>query len=81
MEVQRFTHELGLEIFFLYHVIIHLEKKFCAKKTLVSRYSRAVIAWKMCFKVTFGHSFDNNFRKARNFWIPPGCFRKHTFRA
>ena len=48
MEVQRFTHELGLEIFFLYHVINHLEKKICAKNTLVASYSRAVIAWKMC---------------------------------
>ena len=48
MEVQRFTHELGLETFFLDHVINHLEKKFCAKNTLVASYSRAVIAWKMC---------------------------------
>ena len=48
MEVQRFTHELGLEIFFLYHVMYHLEKKFCAKNTLVSSYSRAVITKKMC---------------------------------
>ena len=43
MEVQRFTHELGLEIFFLYHVINHHEKKFCAKNTLEASYSRAVI--------------------------------------
>ena len=48
MEVKRFTHELGLEIFFLYHVINHLEKEFCAKNTLVASYSRAVIAKKMC---------------------------------
>ena len=44
MEVYRFTHELVLEIFFLYHVINHMEYKFCAKNTLVASYSRAVIA-------------------------------------
>ena len=44
MEVERFTHELGLEIFSLYHVINHLERKFCGKSTLVACYSRAVIA-------------------------------------
>ena len=61
---------------FLYHVINHLEKKFCAKNTLVASYSRAVIARKICRKVTFGHRFDSNFRTARNFWMPPECFRK-----
>ena len=44
MEVKRFTLELGLEIFFLYHLINHIEKLFCAKNTLVAIYSRAVIA-------------------------------------
>ena len=44
MEVKRFTHELGLEMFFLYHMINHLEKNICAKNTLVAIYSRAVIA-------------------------------------
>ena len=48
---------------------------------LVANYSRAVIAKKMCWNVTFGHRFDKNFRKARNFWMPPECFRKYTFRA
>ena len=48
MEVQRFALELGMEIFVLYCVINHLEKKFCAKNTLVASYLRAVIAWKMC---------------------------------
>ena len=79
MEVQLFTRELGLEIFFLYHVINHLEKKFCAKNTLVASHSRAVIAKKRCWNVTFGHRFDKNFRKAINFWMPPECFRKYTF--
>ena len=44
MEVQRFAHELGLEIFFLYRVMNHIEKTFCAKNTLVASYSRAVIS-------------------------------------
>ena len=70
-----------MEIFFLYREINHLDIKFKEKNTLVASYSRAVIAWKMCWKVTFGHRFDNNFRKARNFWMPPECFRKYTFRA
>ena len=54
-------------------------KKFCAKNTLVASYSRAVIAKKMCWNLKFGHRFDNNIRKARNFWMPPVCFRKYTF--
>ena len=48
MEVQRFAVEFGLEIFVLYRVINHLEKKFCAKNTLVASYSGAVISKKMC---------------------------------
>ena len=44
MEVERFAHEFGLEIFFLYSVINHLEIKFWAKNKLVPSYSRAVIA-------------------------------------
>ena len=35
----------------------------------------------MCWKVTIGHRFENNFRTARNFRMPPKCFRKYTFRA
>ena len=68
-------------MFFLYRVINHLKKKFWPKNTLVASYSRAIIAFKMCWKVTFGHRFDNNFRTARNFWMPLECFRKYTFRA
>jgi len=44
MEVKRFAHEFGLEIFFLYREINNLEIKFCVKKTLVASYSRDVIA-------------------------------------
>ena len=81
MEVQRFALEIGLEIFLLYRVINNLEIKFWVKYTLVATNCRAIIAQKMCIKVTFGHRFDNNFRTARNFWMPPECFRKYTFRA
>ena len=34
--------------------------KFCKKNTLVANYSRDLFALKICRKVTFGHSFDNN---------------------
>ena len=34
MEVQRFDHEFGLEIFFIYPAINNLEKKFWVKKTV-----------------------------------------------
>jgi len=44
MEVQRFAHECGLEIFFLYQEINNLEIKYWVKKTLVASYSRAIIA-------------------------------------
>ena len=48
MEVQRFAHEFGLEIFVLYRVINHLEIKFWVKYTLVGCNFRAVITQKMC---------------------------------
>ena len=44
MEVERFTHEFLLEIFFLYREINNHVIKFCVKKMLVASYSRAVIA-------------------------------------
>ena len=81
MEVERIALELGLEIFVLYRVINHLEIKFYVKYTLVASNFWGVMAQKMCWKVTFGHRFGNNFRKVRNFWIQPECFRKYTFRA
>ena len=70
-----------MEIFVLYRLINHLEIKFWVKYTLVASNFRAVIAQKMCWKVTFGHRFDNNLRTVRNFWMRPECFRKYTFRA
>ena len=33
----------------------------------------------MCWKVTFGHHFDNNFWTVRNFWTRPEWITKHTF--
>ena len=35
----------------------------------------------MCWKVTLGHRFDNNFWMVRNFWTRPKCFRKYKFGA
>ena len=35
----------------------------------------------MCWKVTFGHHFDNNLWTVRNFWMRLECFRKYTFGA
>ena len=43
MEVKRFAHEFGLEIFFLDRVINNLEIKFSVKKMLAASYSRDVI--------------------------------------
>ena len=51
------------------------------KNTLVTSYSRALIALKMCWEVTFDHRFDNNFWTVRNFRTRLECFRKYTFRA
>ena len=81
MVVQWFALEFGLEIFVLYRVINHLQIKFWVKYTLEDSNFRAVTAQKMCWKVTFGHRFSNNFRTVWNFWMPPECFRKYTFRA
>ena len=74
-----FPHEFGKEIFFLYREINNPQIKFWVKNMLVASYSRAVIASNMCWKVTFGHHFDNNFCTVRNFWTWPECFTKHTF--
>ena len=39
----------------------NIEIKFGLENTLVASYSRAVIAQKMCTKVTLGDRFDSNF--------------------
>ena len=49
MEVQRFAHEFGFEVIFLYHKINNLEIKLWVKKMLVATSSQAVITFdKMC---------------------------------
>ena len=73
--------QIWLGNIFLYRVINHVKIKFLGKNKLVACYSQAVIAWKLCWKVTFNHRFDNNFWTVRNFWTSPKCFRKYTFRA
>ena len=48
MEVQLFALVFGLEIFFLYLVVNHLDIKFWVTYKLVAGNFRAVIAQKMC---------------------------------
>ena len=67
MEVKRFTHEFGFKIFFLYHEINNLEIKFWGKKNVRGKLSTWRNHLEMCWKVTFGHRFTNNFRMVRNF--------------
>ena len=81
IEFSRFALEFGLEILVLYRVINNLEIKFWVKYTFVAGNFRAVIAQKICCKVTFGQRFGTSFRTVRNIWMWPECFRKYTFRA
>ena len=53
--------QICLEIFFLYREINNLEIGIWVENTLVASYSRAVIALKMCSKVTIGRRFNSNF--------------------
>jgi len=43
MEVKRFAHKFGLEIFLLYREINNLKIKFWVKKTLMASYPRDLI--------------------------------------
>ena len=61
-----FCSKFGYEIFFQYREIAHLKTKFWVKNTLLVNYSRALIAVKMCWKLTFEHFFDNKFWMLRN---------------
>ena len=79
MKVKRFAHEFGLEIFFLYHEINHLEIKFWVKEMLMASYSHALIALKICWNVTFGHHFDHKLWTVSNFLTWHERFRKYTF--
>ena len=42
-------------------------------------HSRALIALKMCWNVTFGHRFNHKFWTVRNSFRQPECCRKYTF--
>ena len=59
-EVQCISHGFGFIILHLYHENNPPKIKLLEKNTLVPSYSRDLIALKMCRKVTFGHSLDNN---------------------
>ena len=60
MEVLHFFHGFGVEILYLYHENNPPKLNFWKKNMLGPSYSRNLIALKICQKVTFGHSFDNN---------------------
>ena len=62
------SHEFGKEIFFLYCEINNPQIKFSVKNMSVASYSWAVIASKMCWKVTFGHHLNINFWTVTNCW-------------
>ena len=79
MEVHHFVPEFGLEIFFLYHEDNHLRINFWVINTLVGSHSRDLIAWKMCWIVTFSHLFSHKFWTVRNSKRRSECFRKYTF--
>ena len=51
------------------------------KKIFVPCSWQALIALKMCWKVTFSHRFNKNFWTLRNFQMRPEHFRKYTFSA
>ena len=76
-----FCSKFGLEIFFQYSEIAHLKIKFWVKNTLLVSYSWALIALKMCWKVTSNNRFGNNFWTARNSLTRHDCFRENTFGA
>ena len=61
MEVYRFVQEIGIEVFFLCHVINHLKIKFWESNTLVAGYLLALVTPEMGLTVDFGHRFNNKF--------------------
>ena len=71
--------QIWLGNIFQYREINDLEIWLWEKMTLVASYTWAVIALKVCWKVTLGHRFDNNFWMLSNFWTRPRCFTKYTF--
>ena len=61
MEVYRFVQEIGIEVFFLCHVINHLKIKFWETNTLVASYLVALVTLELGLTVDFGHCFNNKF--------------------
>ena len=57
------------------------QNKIWVENMLVATYLRALIALKICWKVTSDNRFDSNFWTVRNSLTRPNCFRKNTFRA
>ena len=47
MEVYRFVHEIGIEVFFLCRVINHLKIKFWESNTSVASYLLALVTLEM----------------------------------
>ena len=76
-----FCSKFGLEIFSLYREITHLKIKFWVKNMLLVSYSWALIALKVCWKVTSNNRFGNNFWTVRNSLTRHDCFWKNTFEA
>ena len=67
MEVYRFVQEIGIEVFFLCHVINHLKIKFWESNTLVASYLLALVTLEMWLTVDFGHRFNQKFWTVWNF--------------
>ena len=61
MEVLCFVQEIGIEVFFLCHVINHLKIKFWESNTSVASYLLALVTLEMGLTVDFGHHFNNKF--------------------
>ena len=59
MEVLRFVHEIGFEIFFLCHEINHLKVKFWERNTLVASYLLELVTLEIGLTVDFGHRLNN----------------------
>ena len=70
MEVYRFAHEIGLEIFFLYLEMNNLEIKFWVKKNVSDQLLMIRKCLENVLKSGLGHRFDNNFE-----WY--GIFRRN----
>ena len=61
MEVLRFVHEIGFEIFFLCREMNHLKIKFWEINTLVPSYLLVLVTLEMRLTVDLGHHFNYKF--------------------